>query len=261
MSSYGLEGEVDFSDEAGRRNVERYLKESGLENDEEARREVLAGDKHLREICERLHKRLIVKLIPECFLYLILFSYYLASELSLTQAGKLLNILHVIEFLRELVCDGLAFGHANESASSPFSDVSFPPDVEHNLMRTNSETQQISVIPVQSNVVELERPIRSQRGRLDLEPMPANAHIGFRRPITIPDVDTRLCEVASDELFSDFAPVGIAKAPITLERRIIPYGFWSVFPNALYEKSDWSHAGGSQMPPISPRFQKTRKNE
>ncbi len=261
MSSYGLEGEVDFSDEAGRRNVERYLKESGLENDEEARREVLAVDKHLREICERLHKRLIVKLIPECFLYLILFSYYRASELSLTQAGNCsISFMSSSFFVSLYVTDWPSAMRtslpARPSAMSPFRQT-----LNTISCATNSETQQISVIPVQSNVVELERPIRSQRGRLDLEPMPANAHIGFRRPITIPDVDTRLCEVASDELFSDFAPVGIAKAPITLERRIIPYGFWSVFPNALYEKSDWSHAGGSQMPPISPRFQKTRKNE
>ena len=68
-----------------------------------------------------------------------------------------------------------------------------------------------------------------------------------------------ISEVATNEFFTDFSAVGIAKKTVSDERGFLPNILWRVLPYDLNQKINRVHAGGSQFPLASPLFQNTKK--
>lgn len=89
---------------------------------------------------------------------------------------KLCDGLHIPEFLRELPSHGLPFSHPDWMAGIFFRDRPLAPHIEHDCLRADSETKKVMVRLIQSDVIELERPICPERRRFNLNPETCNEH-------------------------------------------------------------------------------------
>src|ERR1700679_3359568 len=58
-----------------------------------------------------------------------------------------------------------------------FRNCALAPHVEHDFIRAYSEEKKVAVFLVQPNVIELERPVGSERRRFDLEIKTCNSHV------------------------------------------------------------------------------------
>ena len=62
------------------------------------------------------------------------------------------------------------FCHANQSTGPIFSHSALSPHFEDYLIRTNSQTKQVVIIPVHADVVELKRSVGAERSCFNFEP-------------------------------------------------------------------------------------------
>ena len=175
--------------------------------------------------------------------------------------GKLCNAFHVVKPLRKFVRHRLPFCHAHQPASSAFGHCSLTPHFENHLVRANPQAKQVIVISVQPNMVELESAVRTKRSRFHFKSCISDPKVRGRNSPSIANCYVILAQEAPYEFLANLAAVGIAKHPVSYQRRVAPDVFRRVFPDDGHQQVHWVHAGGSQMLLPEPLFQNTRKYE
>ena len=103
-------------------------------------------------------------------------------------------------------------------------------------------------------MVELKRPLRSERSRLHLQAVIKQSEVGLRRAATVAGFKAMQREKPANELFADLAAVRVSEHPVADQRRPAPDVLWRVFADDLDQKVDWCQVGGSHCRRLSSLF-------